>query len=241
MVVCNHEHLPSGYFGAYDNHTRSSKVIGKQIEKKQAFYDSLWKKIVISKIQNQSLAYLELKNDKQGTGKIHDFVNEVIDGDPSNREGHAAKVYFNLLMGSSFSRGNEDILLNSGLDYGYSIIRSFLARVCVGYGLNTQIGIHHKSEYNRFNLVDDLFEPFRPFVDLVAYRVMESDEYFTPRHRKSLVNILNMKVKYRNKNMYLSNALENYVEQYAAVVMDRAKQIVFPEIENFCCEGLDEI
>lgn len=76
-------------------------------------------------------------------------------------------------MGTSFSRGNEDILLNSGLDYGYAVLRGYIARVCVGYGLNTQIGIHHKNEYNRFNLVDDLMEPLRPMIDIVAYESMK--------------------------------------------------------------------
>lgn len=162
-------------------------------------------------------------------------------GDKSNREAHAAKVYFNLLMGTSFSRGNENILLNSGLDYGYAVLRGYLARVCVGYGLNTQIGIHHKNEYNRFNLVDDLMEPLRPFVDIVAYELMKEDQYFTVEHRRKLVNILNMKIKYRNKNMYLCNMIENYVEQFASLIMERSKDIVFPDINDFLGEELHEI
>ena len=123
----------------------------------------------------------------------------IFKGDKNNREAHAAKIYFNQLMGTSFSRGNEDILLNSGLDYGYAILRAYMARVCVGYGLNTQIGIHHKNEYNRFNLVDDLIEPIRPIVDIVAYKILEKEEYFKPEHRRILVNLLNRKINYRKK------------------------------------------
>ena len=78
------------------------------------------------------------------------------------------------------------MLLNSGLDYGYAILRSYLARLCVGYGLNSQLGIHHRNEYNRFNLVDDMIEPFRPFVDYFAYRLLEREEYFKGEHRASL-------------------------------------------------------
>ena len=134
----------------------------------------LWKDIVTVKIQNQSKAYLRLTSDQEGTLAIKEFSSEIINGDQSNREAYAAKVYFNLLMGTSFSRGNEDILLNSGLDYGYAVLRGYIARVCVGYGLNTQIGIHHKNEYNRFNLVDDLMEPLRPMIDIVAYESMKN-------------------------------------------------------------------
>lgn len=142
-------------------------------------------------------------------------------------------------MGTSFSRENEDILLNSGLDYGYAVLRGYIARVCVGYGLNTQIGIHHKNEYNRFNLVDDLMEPLRPMIDIVAYESMKNEEYFTAEHRRQLVNILNMKILYRNKKMFVCNMIENYVEQFASLIMERCENIVFPDIDGFIGEELD--
>ena len=146
LMICNQKHLPTGYYSSYDNHSRASKVIGYQIEKSKEYYEQLWRNIVTVKIQNQSKAYFRLTNDLEGTRMIEEFSTGIMNGDKSNREAHAAKVYFlsNLLMGTSFSRGNEDILLNSGLDYGYAVLRGYIARVCVGYGLNTQIGIHHK-------------------------------------------------------------------------------------------------
>lgn len=233
LMICNQMHLPTGYYSSYDNHSRSSKVIGYQIEKGRDYYGVLWKSIVEAKIINQANAYLQMKHDKNGYEQIKQFSKDIAIGDKSNREAHAAKVYFNLLMGTSFSRGNEDILLNSGLDYGYAVLRGFIARVCVGYGLNTQIGIHHKNEYNRFNLVDDLMEPLRPLVDLVAYTIMRNCEYFTPEHRRQLVDILNMKIRYRNKNMYVCNMIESYVEQFASLIMDRGDDIIFPDICDF--------
>ena len=241
LMICNQEHLPTGYYGSYDNHSRASKVIGYQIDKDRNYYDHLWYQIVKAKIQNQAKAYYKMCNDNEGAIQIEEFSKHIIKGDKTNREAHAAKVYFNLLMGTSFSRGNEDILLNSGLDYGYAVIRGYIARVCVGYGLNTQIGIHHKNEYNRFNLVDDLMEPLRPFVDIVAYTIMREEQYFTPEHRRKLVDVLNMKVKYREKNMYICNMIENYVEQFAAVIMGRCESIVFPDITEFMKEEIDEV
>lgn len=137
LMICNQKHLPTGYYSSYDNHSRASKVIGYQIEKSKEYYEQLWRNIVTVKIQNQSKAYFRLTNDLEGTRMIEEFSTGIMNGDKSNREAHAAKVYFNLLMGTSFSRGNEDILLNSGLDYGYAVLRGYIARVCVGYGLNT--------------------------------------------------------------------------------------------------------
>lgn len=241
FILCNQEHLPTGYYSSYDNHSRASKVIGYQIAQDVRFYDALWREIMYAKIQNQAKAYYSMKKDSDGAEQIRGYSLDIKDGDKTNREAHAAKVYFNLLMGKSFSRGNENILLNSGLDYGYAILRGYIARACVGYGLNTQIGIHHKNEYNRFNLVDDLMEPLRPFVDIVAYESMKDEEYFKPEHRRKLVNILNMKIKYRNKNMYLCNMIENYVEQFASLIMGRENKLVFPDINEFLGEENDEV
>lgn len=161
------------------------------------------------------------------------FSEEVQPGDPANREAHGAKIYFNELMGTSFSRGNEDILLNSGLDYGYAICRSFLAKLCVGYGLNTQLGIHHRNEYNRFNLVDDLIEPFRPIVDFYSYRMLEEEEYFMLEHRHKLANLLNHRIEYKGKNMVLCNAMEEYVSNVAAYIGNKDVDVVLPCVKNY--------
>lgn len=236
FMLCNQEHLPTGFYSSYDKYSRASKVIGFQIEKTLDYYDVVWKKLVIAKIVNQSNAYRILLNDDIGADKIHKFSTEITEGDKTNREAHAAKVYFNLLMGTTFSRGNEDILLNSGLDYGYAVLRGYVARVCVGYGLNTQIGIHHKNEYNRFNLVDDLMEPLRPIVDIVVYNVLKDEEYFTREHRRQLVNILNMKIIYKSKKMFICNMIESYVEQFAAMIMQRTDKMIFPDINDFIYE-----
>lgn len=241
LMICDQSHLPTGYYSSYDNHSRASKIIGYQIKKDREYYGRLWKQIVEAKIQNQANAYQIMKNDLEGAKRIIEFAKGIVNDDRSNREAHAAKIYFNLLMGTTFSRGNEDILLNSGLDYGYAVIRGYIARACVGYGLNTQIGIHHKSEYNRFNLVDDLLEPLRPLVDIVAYSIMKDDSYFMPEHRRKLVNILNMKMMYRDKKMYVCNVIENYVEQFASYIMGRNQTIIFPDVREFKGEEYDEI
>lgn len=167
---------------------------------------------------------------------LNQFCEEVCIGDTTNREAHAAKVYFNELMECSFSRGNEDILLNSGLDYGYAIFRSYLAKLCVGYGLNSQLGIHHRNEYNRFNLVDDLIEPFRPFVDYFTYFLLREEEYFTGEHRRRLVNLLNHKIFYKEKKMFLCNAMEEYVSNIASEIAGKGNKIEFPDVNQYLGE-----
>ena len=239
MIFCDAKHLPIGYYCDYDNHSHISKILNYQIQYSQTAYDKLWKKIIIAKLNNQAETLKILGKDNAIALKIKEYCDEITDGDKSNREAHGAKVYFNELMGTSFSRGNEDILLNSGLDYGYTIIRSYIARLCVGYGLNCQIGIHHKNEYNRFNLVDDLMEPLRPIVDLYTYRILEGQEIFKADHRYKLINIVNHFIRYKGKKMYLGNMLEEYVMMFSKNLKD-GTELIFPDINDYE-EYVDEV
>lgn len=52
LMICNQNHLPTGFYSSYDNHSRASKVIGFQIEKEAMYYGSIWKKVVKAKIEN---------------------------------------------------------------------------------------------------------------------------------------------------------------------------------------------
>ena len=64
-----------------------------------------------------------------------------------NREGHAAKVYFNSLFGKGFSRDDMSSV-NAALNYGYGILLSNFNKEIVADGYLTQLGIKHINEYN---------------------------------------------------------------------------------------------
>lgn len=241
LIICDQQHLPIGFYSCYDLHSRSSKIIGKQIQMEKSLTDIFLKEIMAAKLNNQASVLELLEMPKESIEKVKNFAKEIQPGDPSNREAHGAKVYFNQLMGKSFSRGDDSILLNSGLNYGYTIVRSYLSRLCVGYGLNTQIGVQHCNEYNRFNLVDDLIEPIRPIIDIFAYRLLEDAEYFTGKHRESLVNFLNHKIIYNGKKQYISNALEEYIMSIAKkYVLGDLTGVEFPHVNNYLGEE-DEV
>lgn len=69
------------------------------------------------------------------------------------------------LFDDQFARRDGDII-NAALNYGYSLILSACNREIVAAGHLTQLGIHHHSNENQFNLGSDLMEPFCPFVDV---------------------------------------------------------------------------
>ena len=92
LMLCNQQHLPTGFYSAYDNHSRASKVIGFQIDKEQDYYAKLWQQIVKIKIENQAKAYQIMTRDSDGTEKIIEFSKNILIGDKSNREAHAVFI-----------------------------------------------------------------------------------------------------------------------------------------------------
>lgn len=236
VIFCNNEHMPIGFYSSYDNHSRISKNLIFQIKKERFFYDNLWIEIVKNKIINQIKVLKKVNDDMEQIGILKSYIDNIEPGDITNREAHAAKVYFNCMFGKGFSRRDEENVFNHALNYGYAIIRSLLAKLCVSYGLNTQLAIHHRNEFNRFNLVDDLIEPFRPFVDYHIFNLMQESEYFTVESREKIVNILNHKIEYNNKKMYIQNAIEEYVQMYSSLILNKSIIFIFPDFDKYIGE-----
>ena len=231
LISTNKKHLPIGLYTPYCGYSRSSKMLLSQIEFLRNC-DNLWKDIVKYKIRNQSKTLELLEFDNNIVKVLLNYFNEVQEGDLTNKESFAAKVYFNELMGVTFSRGNDDILINGALDYAYAIIRSTIAKVGIGCGLNMQLGIHHRNEYNDYNLADDLIEPFRPIVDLYVYKLMEGEEFFSSTHRKDIINILYKHILYAGRNIDIGQAIEEYVKSFAKLIKTNENFIEYPLVEN---------
>ena len=186
------------YYGSFN----TSKKINSQINWTKIKKDEAWKIIVKYKIHNQGHLLEKLRID--GFDKLFEFEKEVTPGDTTNREGHAAKVYFNLLFGKSFIRGDSNNT-NAALDYGYSILLSLLNREIVSKGYITQLGINHRNEFNPYNLSCDLMEIFRPLIDGIVY---ENIEFALDKDYKlKLIDVCNKEVIIDGKKQYLSNAI----------------------------------
>lgn len=145
IIFCDDKHNPFGELSSYYSRHNSSKKIKEQISWKVSNKDELWSKIVKNKILNQSLLLRKVKSDKYDL--ILSYIDDVKIGDKTNREGHAAKVYFNSLFGNNFVRNNSDEV-NAALNYGYAILLSTINKEVINNGYLTQLGIHHKNEFN---------------------------------------------------------------------------------------------
>jgi len=203
VIFCNSKHNPEAQLIPLYNSHNSFLKIQEQISWGDNIKGSVWKRIVEEKIVNQAANIDRYCEEK--TNRLKEYKNEVLEGDLSNREGHAAKVYFNLLFGKEFTRGS-DCFINAVLNYGYTILLSMFNRAIISYGYLTQIGIHHKNEYNSFNLSCDLIEPFRPIIDNYALSGLLNESNF----KKKLNDIGSIKMIIKNQKTDLENSIKLY-------------------------------
>ena len=149
---------------------------------------------------------------------LYGYMEEVEYGDVTNREGHAAKVYFNALFGKSFTRTDETPV-NAALNYGYSIILSIFNREIVASGYLTQIGLFHDNMFNPFNLASDFMEPFRPLVDEMVANMQP--EKFDKEEKHRLLTVLNKEVEIAGKKEVLGNAIKIYCKSIFDALNDK--------------------
>ena len=205
VIFCDEKRNPSSelisYYGSHD----TSNKVRKQIQWKRNIKEAVWTEIVTEKIRKQKelLEYLG----REESGLLDAYLKEICWNDESNREGHAAKVYFNALFGLAFTR-TTDCPVNAALNYGYSIILSAFTREIVANGYITQLGLFHDNMFNQFNLASDLMEPFRVLIDkeVVSMSVNE----FGQDEKMRLVNVLNHEIMIDGKIQYVNNAIKIY-------------------------------
>jgi len=207
IIFCDEKHNPFGELSSYYSRHNTSKKIKEQISWKQREKDALWTRIVKNKIMNQALMLEKIHSDKYDL--VLSYMDEVTLGDKTNREGHSAKVYFSALFGKNFVRNNQDEI-NAALNYGYAILLSTVNKEIISNGYLTQLGIHHKNEFNEFNLTCDLMEPFRIIIDNFVY--FNRDRKLDSSYKLDLVNVFNNAYRYRGKKYVLKDIIKMFVK-----------------------------
>lgn len=223
LIVCDNEHLPTGIYHAQNGHFRAYKKLQAQMTWTKEQKDRLWQIVIYYKINNQQDVLSMFEKSLDAIQSLAEYKESIELGDTTNREGHAAKVYFNELFGKDFSRETqkETDVINAGLNYGYAIMRAQLARIVSGYGLNPLLGIFHKNEYNQFNLVDDLMEPFRQIVDIWVYQKLREQDYLKYEYRLGLTALLNARIRYGNEMCTVTGAMDKYVKGFIRCIEDK--------------------
>lgn len=216
IIFCNEKRNPCGevlpYYGSHD----TSAKIRAQIAWTEEDKKKIWTAIVKEKIRKQCVLLQKLE--KKEYLMLEQYIEELQLGDESNREGHAAKVYFNALFGMDFSR-TSDGPLNAALNYGYSIfLSSFTKEICAN-GYLTQIGMFHDNMFNPFNLASDMMEPFRVLVDQAVYSMRI--QQFDTKEKMAMVDLLNSVVVIAGRSEYVSNAVKIYCKSIFDALNER--------------------
>lgn len=224
VIFCNEKRNPNAevipYYGSGD----SSRKVKKQIAWSDSVKEMVWTAIVKEKIKNQALFLKELGK-KREEELLLSYIDEMVDGDRTNREGLAAKVYFNGLFGMNFNR-DEETPINSALDYGYSLLLSTVNKEISYNGYITQLGLFHDNIYNPFNLTSDLMEPFRILVDRMVYE--KQFDKFEKDEKHHMLRLFEREIKIAGNRQIFINGVRIYVRSvFDALCDENPQEILF--------------
>ena len=149
---------------------------------------------------------------------LTEYIGQVELADTTNREGHAAKVYFNGVFGMDFTRSAETPV-NAALNYGYSLLLSAVNREVSANGYLTQLGIFHDNMFNHFNLSCDLMEPFRILVDRLVYK--HEPVKFEKDEKHDMWALLDEKILIDGQKQFVANAIKIYTRSVFDAINDR--------------------
>jgi len=230
IIFCDEKHLPySTILPIAEGNNLHQKILKQQINISDPVRKRLWKQIVQQKIKNQA-STLEQFDKKYSY--LEQLASKVKSGDAGNLEGLAAQYYWKALFGKKFIRNQNANDINAVLNYGYSIIRAMIARSIVASGLHPAIGLFHHNQYNGLCLADDLMEPFRPWVDSIAYQLHQenADVSITKEIKIPFLNLISRSVEFKNKKMPLMVSLHYLMADLKRNFVKESKRIVYPSL-----------
>lgn len=207
VIFCDDKQNPTAellpFYGSHD----CSQKLKLQTEWSDFSKQSVWTNIVSQKIakQAENLEYFNLSESQ----KLYGYLEELEFFDKTNREGHAAKVYFNAMFGKTFSR-SDDCPTNAALNYGYSVLLSCINREVVACGYSTMLGLFHDNMFNPFNLSCDLMEPLRPIIDRFVKE--SAPQKFESEEKHSILTLFAREFVIDGRRQTLLNTIKIYTK-----------------------------
>lgn len=220
VIFCDDKRLPTAHLMPYYARHDSSLQLSRQIDWEETVKAEVWTHIISQKILNQSI-YLSACGFIEKSQSVMNLYHSLELFDPSNREGHSARIYFNTLFGKDFNR-ELDNDINASLDYGYTLLLSMFAREVVLSGCMTQFGLKHANQFNQFNLASDIMEPFRPIIDQIVY---ENRNHSFVKIKRELFTIFSDTFQYNNMEMYLTNIVSDYTKKVIKALNNKGKGV----------------
>ncbi len=231
ILSCDERHLPSALMLPMVGHVEQTRRYRFQLGASEALKRNLWQQTVQAKIHNQMQVLIKLDKPVKRLCALH---RKVRSGDPDNVEGQAAARYWSLWR-EGFIRDRYGDPPNALLNYAYAVLRAFVARALVASGLLPSLGIHHRNKYNAYCLADDVMEPFRPFIDLLVYELMEEEGLWEEEHialspplKARLLSLATLDALYGKRKSPLMVGLGKTTASLAACYEGKKRKIVYP-------------
>lgn len=228
IVFCGRNHSPIAACVPLDGHHGQNARMRAQWDAGRPLAKQLWRAVVVAKIRWQAAA-LEARGHPADAFDL--LARSVRSGDPDNVEAQAARRYWPVLMGTDFRRDRAAGGVNALLNYGYTVLRSLLARCVVASGLHPTTGIHHANRGNAFALADDLIEPFRPLVDTLVVKLVSAGvTEVTPRAKRAFALLLTLDLPGEDATTTVSIAAARLAQSLArSFESGRASDLVLPK------------
>lgn len=229
VISCDDFHLPHGMMlPLYGNSTYSQRI-KYQIEASEPLKKQLWKQTVECKIENQIAVLERLGNYAE---PMYEYLKNVKSGDTTNMEGVAAQHYWKYLISPDFLRERFGNSPNQFFNFGYSVLRSIVARALVETGLLPALGIFHRNKYNPYCLADDMMEPYRPFVDFLVMKWLENNpksEDLTKEAKAYLLQMATRDVRLDGQVRPLLVAVKHTMSSLYKCYLGEKRLILYPE------------
>lgn len=229
VIICGDNRMPNAMLMNLDSNKTQGETYRAQIAASEPLKKGMWKQIVEYKIKNQARLLSKLGKDGD---RLKPYYMNVKSGDTDNREGMAARIYWNELFGPDFVRSREGVEPNNLLNYGYTLLRAAVARSLMGSGLFPAFGIFHRNRYNAFPLADDIMEPYRPFVDEIVYNMyLEGECKLTKDVKSRLLYLLFADTVFDKVTRPLDVGLTITTASFAKCFSGTRKRVVYPLLE----------
>lgn len=226
VVLCDRTHQPMALVWPVSGHYEQGHRMQAQADASKPLRKGLWRELVKAKIMAQA-NMLELAG--VNPGPLNDLARKVRSGDPDNIEAQAARRYWQAMMGDAFRRDRNAGGANALLNYGYIVLRAATARAILAAGLHPSLSIHHQSRGTALRLADDLMEPFRPYVDLVARRLAATDSAeLTPAAKADLAAVLTMDLQGPMGASPVQTCIDRLASSLAQIYLGERKSLELP-------------
>jgi CRISPR-associated protein Cas1 len=235
LITCDYKHMPQSLLLPIEGNTTQQERYDEQIRASEPLKKQLWQQTIIQKIKNQAGVLDSFFMDSAYLVPLH---RNVKSGDSDNCEATAAVYYWQTLFEHvhEFRRIPNQRSApppNNYLNYGYTILRGIMARSIVCAGLLPTLGIFHRNRYNAFCLADDLMEPYRPYVDELAYKMVNEmglTEELRKEHKKILLSIPVIDVVIDGEKSPLMLATQRTAVSLVKCFMGDQRKLLYPEI-----------